>query len=195
MIGDFLSEPLILPVKKLWTEVSDTVSLTINLVSPDVFSFSSSIVSDYVDESELSHFYFKNNKARDNRLSEEDLVALEVRNFSQRIFIYPASGTYAAFSLLIYPEDVDDLKAHALYSNPKWPGLLLCEGQFLFFPASASKKLKWGSPFLPLFRIYMLNLFIFEAPGDLRCFDLYLTYKALMGGASCNFMYCLFILI
>ena len=150
LLGEFLPEPLIIPAKKLWPNISDTISLSINLSSPDLFLFPDSLTSEYVDESDINHLFFRNNIASNSALTDEELITAEVGSFCLRMFIYPSSSTFVSFSLLIYPDSVAGLKDHALASNPKWPGLLLSDGKIPLLPASTSLKLKWGSPVLPL---------------------------------------------
>ena len=150
LVGEFLSDPIILPAKKLWPNVSDTISLSINLSSPNMFSFPDSLVSDYVNESETQHLFFWNNAATNSALSDADLIDQEIGSFCLRMFVYPSSCTFAAFSILIFPDSAEGLKDHALAMNPKWPGLLLSDGKIPLSPASTTLKLKWGSPILPL---------------------------------------------
>ena len=149
LAGVFLPDAIVIPAKKLWHDLPDSISLSVALPSPDVFSFPDSLVSDYVDDDQLPHFYFFNNSPDSTRLSEEDISDVDLGNFCVRLFIYPASATYVFFSVLIFPLSSEDLKEHALSPNPKWPGLLLCDGQLPLFPPSA-RKVKWGAPFLPL---------------------------------------------
>ena len=151
LLGDFLSEPIIIPAKKLWPNVTDTISLSISMPSPNLFNFPDSLTSDYVDENETSHLFFWNNAASNSALTDEELIANEVGSFCLRMFIYPSSSTFVAFALLIFPDSAEGIKDHALASNPKWPGLLLSDGKIPLLPNSTSLKLKWGSPILPLF--------------------------------------------
>ena len=150
LAGDFLPDPIILPAKKLWPDVPDTISISLTLSSPDQFIFQDSLVSDYGTEEVIIHHFFRNNQASNSTLSEEQLIEHGVGSFCLRLFVYPSSSTWVSFSLLIYPEALSELKDHALYSNPKWPGLLLADGKFPLFPSSTMFKTKWGSPILPL---------------------------------------------
>ena len=81
LLGEFLPEPLIIPAKKLWPNVSDTISLSINLSSPDLFLFPDSLTSEYVDESDINHLFFRNNIASNSALTDEELITAEVGSF------------------------------------------------------------------------------------------------------------------
>ena len=150
LAGEFLSDPIIIPAKKLWPNVSDTISVSFNLSLPNLFSFPDSLVSDYVDESEVPHVFIWNNVASNSSLSDADLIEHEIGSFCLRLFAYPSSCTFAYFAIMIYPDSTEGLKEHALAQNPKWPGLLLADGKIPLYPASTALKLKWGSPILPL---------------------------------------------
>ena len=141
LVGDFLSNPIIFPAKKLWPNVSDTISLSINLSLPNLFFFPDSLVSDYVNESETQHLFFWNNADTNSALSDADLIDHEIGSFCLRMFVYPSSCTFAAFSILIFPDSA---------MSPKWPGFLLSDGKIPLSPTSTTLKLKWGLPILPL---------------------------------------------
>ncbi|XP_023336159.1 uncharacterized protein LOC111707307 [Eurytemora carolleeae] len=82
LLGEFLPEPLIIPAKKLWPNVSDTISLSINLSSPDLFLYPDSLTSEYVDESDINHLFFRNNIASNSALTDEELITAEVNEIS-----------------------------------------------------------------------------------------------------------------
>ena len=59
---DFLPEPIIIPAKKLWPDVPDSISISISLTSPDLFYFQNSLVSEYVAEDSITHHFPSNQR-------------------------------------------------------------------------------------------------------------------------------------
>ena len=83
-----------------------------------------------------------------------------VGSFGLCLFVHPSSSTWVSFSLLIFLEAFNELRDHALYSNPKLPGQHLADGKFPLFPSSTLFKLS-GAPHTP-------PLIIPGAPFDSR---------------------------
>ena len=87
--------------------------------------------------SKPTHHLFWNDQTTSSTLSEEQLVK-KSGLLCLRLFVHPSTN------------ELNELKDHTLYSNPKWLGLLLVDGKFGLFPSSTMFKTKWGSPILPL---------------------------------------------
>jgi len=148
--GNLLDTPYIVPAKKLWPNAADYISLSLPLASADLFSFPDSLASSYIEDLDVPHSFIFNDNRNSPPPTEEDLAAGEIGDFCLRAFAFPASSLFIRLYILIFPCSMETLTSHALYSNPKWPGLLIFDGQIPLFPPSSSKKVKYGCPFLPL---------------------------------------------
>ena len=149
LVGESLGEPAILQAKKLWPEAEENVFLSLELPAPNMLSFPQTLVSEYIDSEVLVHSFVSHENGKEELIPAAEFDDYGIENFCVRGFIVP-TASYARLHLLIYPESKTSIKEHALWENPKWPGFALWEGQFNLFPASSTKKLKWGCPILPL---------------------------------------------
>ena len=148
--GSLLDAPYIVPAKKLWPDAADSISLSLPLASTDFFTFPDSLTSNYVEDSSIPHSFLFNDTRANQTPSDSDLDTAGIGNFCLRAIAFPTTHIYVKVFILLYPCSLEDLSSHALYSNPKWPGLLVFSGEIPLFPPASSKRLKYGCPLLPL---------------------------------------------
>ena len=148
--GSLLEAPYVVPAKKLWPDAADTISLSLPLTSVDFFTFPDSLTSNYVEDVSIPHSFLFNDANSNLSPSVSDLDNAGIGNFCLRAIAYPSTHIYVKVFILLFPCSLEDLSSHALYSNPKWPGLLIFSGEIPLFPPASSKRLKYGCPLLPL---------------------------------------------
>ena len=113
------------------------------------FVFNSSMTSDLIDFHNIN-YTFINNKG--DLVAEEELKGQGFLGFSLRMFLQPISVTIITIIIVLYPLGVEEMKkAHPLYDNPSFPGILLHQIEAnLGIPTSDLIYTKFGSPILPL---------------------------------------------
>lgn len=150
LMGDLLESPYVVPAKKIWPDAAEYISLSLPLSTAEMFSFPNSLASDYIEDIALAHSFQFNDARIATPPSEEDLEKANLGDFCLRAFAYPSTTNWIRVYILIFPCSIEDLRSHALYSNPKWPGILIYDCQIPLFPLTASKKIKYGCPLFPL---------------------------------------------
>lgn len=150
--GSISDAPITVPAKKIWEDADESTSVAFKLPPGGKFKFPNGLTSDYVDESELEPaVVFRNNQADNPIIGPEEREPLGIGSFCLRLVAQPASVSFIKITILVYPEDKEELLSHPLAMNPSWPGIRLFDGQLPLFPPSSVKSLQWGQPFLPLF--------------------------------------------
>ena len=125
------------------------ISLTLSLPNLNIFTFpNSSLVSNYVPSSALTHSFSQNNTV----LAAADLTNLGITPFCLRAHIYPSTDAFVKIVLTISPSDEARLQnLFPFHDDHRFPAIKLGTFEFPMGPSAAGPPLNrpWGFPIIP----------------------------------------------
>ena len=134
---------------KFWSAGTD-LDLQLSINNASIFNFSSTLTSDFVDGSDVTHAFFKGNQ----RLETEEAEAAGIPGFCLRLFIAPSKETFAKLTLVLYPLPLAVLlESQLLAENVRFPGLSVFSGEFPIGPPQTAvprTPTPYGCPILPV---------------------------------------------
>ena len=139
---------------RLWQDANPNVVLTIRCPKADIFTFSHSLSSDLVQDTELVHFYHElQEDGPPTPILTKDLSQWGVGRFCIRMVCYISrsttvnKGIIMKYVLLVFPEERGELLARSDQAKlGSWPGIKLAEGEFPLGPTATPF---WQCPILP----------------------------------------------
>ena len=149
VIGEFPRHTF--PANSMWN-FKEKLLLRFEALDLNKFVFNESMTSNLLDSSKIDYAFIKRNGIL---FSEKTLTGQGFHGFSLRLFLQPISTTLTKMTLVGYPLGVEELKkAHPLYDNPVFPGILLLQMNVLLGVSTTNLiTTKYGSPILPVVKI------------------------------------------
>ena len=149
VIGKFTRHTF--PANLMWN-FKEKLFLRFEALDLNKFVFNGSMTSNLLDSSKIEYTFIKRNGAL---ISEITLAGQGFLGFSLRLFLQPISTTLTKLTLVCYPLSVEGLKkAHPLYNNPAFPGILLLQMKILLGVSTTNLiSTKFGSPILPIVKV------------------------------------------
>ena len=134
----------------LYWPTTTPVTLSLSLPDLSIFHFpNSSLVSNYVPSSALTHSFNQNNVP----LPASSLVNLGITPFCIRAHIYPTTDSFVKIILSLSPSDETRLQSlFPFHDDPRFPAIKLGTFEFPMGPSAATPPLnrQWGFPIVPI---------------------------------------------